>query len=224
LALILLQISTLNCMKMKRTDTEKKSKYKNYLTRFKEYPDQEKSTGSASSENGANSALTKHVVDCDLGALTQFQLVSEAANSINYKYKCLVPKNCNDKCTETLKKADLRYCEKKTTPAVAVPTAVDVNALSSHVIKCESGFIVKSFQYKYYDPEANYEYTCCPAKTADCKTIKTPETGEGNNSVNELTKQIVAVEDGKNQAITGFKLISFNKNLSYEVSFCNITG
>ncbi len=123
-----------------------------------------------------------------------------------------------------MKKVDERYCKSKMTQVTPLKDVKSTSTLSSHDIKCEVGYILKSFHMNFYDPGVNFEYQCCPAKTSDCKTNKTAETNEGENGVLELNNQIVKVNDEKNEALTGFKLVAINQKFSYEVNFCKVTG
>ena len=89
-----------------------KRRFKTYLRRFQQWPTVGKSTPSNDWGNGQTIYLDRHVVNCGIGALSQFRFQRTIPTQFKYDYMCLFPKNCVEHCIKNIEKIDRERMQK----------------------------------------------------------------------------------------------------------------
>ena len=217
--------------------TSNQSQYSKYLNRFQHWPIKSLSTPANDWGNSATIYLDRHNINCGIGAINEFHYQRVGNLKFKYDYKCIMPKNCenNRYCVQKTIDYDKKKCLKKTTKLNVIPSQAGrhVNYLDRHYVNCDApakgsnkGYVLTQFHLARKPPLIQYDYTCCPAKVSNYKTIYTTWTKFDNYGSIYLDRQVVKVPDPKNQAIVGFKLdVNYGKKtFRYTVNVVNVTG
>jgi len=228
--LVFLITISLIIVSLTRVHSLKKSTLQ-YLNRF-QWPVKQTFTRSNNWGGGRTIYLDRHRSNCGIGAVSQFQYKRQKVNGkwtkFRYQTVCIMPKNCINKCPESLKKLDDKLCKyHKTKPDVLGDWGgLSTNYLDRHYVKCPGNFVLNNFKMQTENRKVFYHYRCCPAKVLSCSSYTTPIKSYGNLGNQVLESQVVKVPNIKTMAMTGFRLLTneSQRGFQYHVDYCVVEG
>lgn len=208
-----------------------------YLNRFR-FPLTVKNTKEqwyGSIQGGQTKFLSKHVVNCGIGALSQIKYMHRKQSNkwrrFRYQFGCVQPPStCTKVCKTNIKNLDAKACKVYFTKQNSLGNwdGFSTTYLNRHHIKCPSRNVLTMFKQLTNNNSRTikYKFKCCPAKTSNCKTFDTNKTNYDNNSTHGLSNQMIKVPNVNIQALTGFqlKVDEGSHKWWYRVEYCNIAG
>jgi len=186
-------------------------------------------------EGGQTRFMNKHIVNCGIGAISQFQYSHNKTGRrwrrYHYKFRCIKPPSgCTGVCRKNITKLDKAYCKIKKTPWNILKNwnSFSTGDLAKHNIQCKGRSVLTMFRQVNGKSKKRirFIYRCCPAKVTGCKFVNTKPTPFGNFKTDYLMKQIVKVPNVKKQAMSGFRLkVNYtSRKWYYRIRYCSIQG
>jgi len=158
--------------------------------------------------------LDRHNINCNPNeAIQGFRLYRSASNKITYKYNC--------KTNQKLISGKTFYDDKTKENIIGKDEHKSANYLDKHDVQCKKGYALQGFKLNRSGKKIYYSYRCVEVSCGNKLTKTTNPTDDGGFSTIYLDRQNVSV--GKDEIITGFKLISKDRNFQYEINYCKLT-